>query len=130
VENQYARKLLDIYIESVWRILHGRFGCDRAETAMFAAIDFVREEEGLRSYFLQRVREALSDSDGLGGAGADGMPRELVLLAIHELRWPEFHDLIEMRRSQFPRDLFFHSLLAAFKPDWEDREFYQRYSVA
>ena len=129
MDTQYARKLLDIYIENTWRIFHGRFGCDRAETAMFAAIDFVREEEGLRPYFLQRVRETLSDSDGWG-AGAGGMPRELILLAIHELRWPEFHQLIEMRRAQFPHDLLFHSLLAAFEPDWEDREFYQHYSVA
>lgn len=124
VEN--AVKLLDIYIANAWSIFHAGFGCDRAESAMFSAIDLLGEEDGLRAEFLVRAQTTMSTVDGWG-TEAGATPLELIELAIHELRWPEFNPLIETRRSLFPLDIRHLDLLAAFDRDWTDREYYRRY---
>jgi len=126
LEDCYAVKLLDIYIENAVRIFRGGFGCDRAENAMFATVELLREEKSLRPEFLRRVGITLTKAD-VWETGSNGVPLELVELAIHELRWPEFRQLIEVRRSLFPLDSRHLSLLAAFDRDWIDRDYYQRY---
>jgi hypothetical protein len=126
MEKKYALRLLDIYIENAVRIFDGGFGCDRAENAMFAAVDLLREDESLRPDFLSRVSDTLSKAD-VWRTDSDTMPLELIELAIHDLRWPEFHQLIKTRRSLFPLDTKHFSLTAAFDPDWCGREYYQRY---
>ncbi|TWF49771.1 hypothetical protein [Neorhizobium alkalisoli] len=126
MEDNDAVKLLDIYIENAVRIFGGGFGCDRAENEMFATVDLLREKESLRPEFLRRVSATLTRAD-VWETGSGDVPLELVELAIHELRWPEFRQLIELRRSLFPLDTKHLSLVGAFDPDWIDREYYQRY---
>ncbi|WP_313200384.1 hypothetical protein [Rhizobium sp.] len=126
MEKKYALRLLDIYIENAVRIFDGGFGCDRAENAMFAAVDLLREYESLGPDFLSRVRDTLSKAD-VWRTDSGTMPLELIELAIHDLRWPEFQQLIETRRSMFPLDTKHISLKAAFDPNWCGREYFQRY---
>lgn len=62
------------------------------------------------------------------------VPTELIELAAHELRWPEFKKIANDRiTNRFNSD---HSLAVgdvcmrideAYSDDWEDREFYARY---
>lgn len=85
MENKYALRLLDIYIENAVRIFDGGFGCDRAENAMFAVVDLLRDDESLRPDFLSRVSDTLSQAD-VWRTDSGTMPLELIELAIHDLR--------------------------------------------
>jgi hypothetical protein len=126
MQHDYAVKLLDIYVGNAWQIFNAGFGCDRAEAAMFAVIDLLREFEELRPDFLQRVSLTSGKVD-CWGTEPGAVPRELIELAIHELRWPEFLQLIEHRRLSFKHDRSHIALLEAFEANWPDREYYQRY---
>lgn len=133
MDPEAARILLNILIENAARILRAYFGVDRAEGAFFEVIDLLREERVLKGYFLERVDQTLAQRDK-SGLGEGSVPRELIELAAHELRWPEFKELAEKRLHRF-----FHgdrslaasdtadSISAAFDDSWEDREFYKRY---
>ena len=109
------------------------FGVDRAESSFFDVVGLLREERSLKAYFLERVRTTLGKRNA-GSLEPRAVPKELIELIAHELRWREIESLARRRV-----DLFFHgdpllavgdiacSISAAFKDDWEDREFYKRY---
>lgn len=133
MEPHCAVQLLGILIDNARRILDGGFGVDRAEHAFFQVIDFVDEEPVLRPGFLDLVQRTLRDRSP-SGLDEGQVPRELIELAAHELRWPEFRILAEERRERFfggsrsfaasdPAE----SILKALEDDWEDRDFYTRY---
>ena len=111
------------------------FGVDRAESSFFDVVDLLREEESLKAHFLERVRTMLEKRDA-GSLEPGSVPKELIQLVAHELRWREIESLSRRRV-----DLFFHGdpllavgdiacgISAAFDDDWEDREFYRRYAL-
>jgi hypothetical protein len=127
-----AEQLLTIYIENARRVLAAHYGVDRAERSFFDVIELLREEPKLSSPFLQAVRDSFIKHDPR--SLDNGVPRELVELATHELRWPEFGEIarerIEVRyrgdQARAASDPAM-SVLAAYDPAWEDREFYRNY---
>jgi hypothetical protein len=128
---EHAQKLLDIYISNAKSILDANFGVDRAESALFDVIYTLQENVMLRQYFLERVKNTLSRADCWFGE----IPTELIELAVHELKWPEFLELSKKRIDDFWHgDVTFAigdvagRMLAAYNDDWEDRDFYQHYS--
>jgi hypothetical protein len=135
MDAEYSRALLDILIENASRILLARFGLDRAEATFFDIIDLLREDPSLKEDFLARVRTTLERRHPWG-SDEGSVPRELIELAAHELRWPEFKELAEARlRDIFKGDSslassdMVRSIPAAYDDDWEDREFYRRYGA-
>lgn len=131
-----AKILLGVLIENSARILRAGFGVNSAEHAFFAVIDLVSEHPALKPELLERIAIALQQSDpGLLNEGM--LPRELIELIAHEMRWEEIHTLAEQRvRDKFHGDWSFaisdiaQHILKAESDDWEDREFYQRYHAA
>ena len=135
MDAEWSRKLLEILIDNASRILEAKFGVDRAETTFFDIIDLLREDPLLKEDFLARVRTTLERHDSWG-MEEGSVPRELIELAAHELRWPEFRELAEGRLqgifrgdSVLARSDMVHSIPAAFDDDWEDRMFYRRYGA-
>ncbi|KQT01811.1 hypothetical protein ASG50_19170 [Rhizobium sp. Leaf386] len=128
MEHSYAVKLLDIYIANAWRIFDANFGNNRAESAIFAVVDLLHERADLKEEFLRLAKATLSEQEGFWTARAP-VPLELLEVAVHELQWQEFHQIIETRRRLFPFDTKYKRLVDAFNPAWEDREYYQRYRL-
>lgn len=130
---EFSRRLLCRLIENAVRILSDGFGLDRVESNFFDVIELLREETGLRAYFLDMAKATLEKRDASGLDEGD-VPRELIELTAHEMRWPELKLLAEKRV-----DKHFHgdrvlavgdiatSISSAYKDDWLDREFYKRY---
>lgn len=133
MDTEYAQKLLEILVENSARILSAGFGVDRAEGSFFEVISLLREEPSLKTGFLAMVERSLEERSP-SGLHEGGVPRELVELAAHELRWPELRELAAARVHRFfggSESLAIsdvsHSIGEAYRDDWEDREFYQRY---
>jgi hypothetical protein len=133
VHTDRAKELLRILIENSVRILEAGFGLAQVESNFFDVVELVRHNPILRSEFLAHAAATFSAKDpGLLQSGA--APRELIELMAHEMRWPELRELAEDRiervfggdRSLMVGDIS-ESLLAAFQPDWGDREFYKSY---
>jgi hypothetical protein len=59
-------------------------------------IELLREEPKLKPFFLNLVQTTLADRCP-SGTGDGQVPRELIELAAHELRWPEFVALASER---------------------------------
>ncbi|PZQ57039.1 MAG: hypothetical protein DI555_02650 [Novosphingobium pentaromativorans] len=119
-----------IFIENCRRILSANYGVDRAEAAMFDVVDLVREHPGLRQVLLTKVRNTLAKDDGSGYL-PDEIPSELIELAAHEFRWPEFETLASDRVARFPHawcDIG-RGIADAMADGWEDREFFRRYKT-
>jgi hypothetical protein len=117
---EYSKKLIDILIDNASRILNAHFGVDRAESTFIDIIDLLREDQSLedqplKAYFLAKVRKTLEGPDPYG-LDEGSVPMELIQLAVHELRWPEFRALSQKRR-----------ILEAYDDHWMNREFYRRY---
>lgn len=131
---EYARVLFELLVENSLRILRAGFGVNWVESAFFDIIDLLRAQPALKAHFLQRAKATLTSPDpGLLSTGM--LPRELLELAAHELRWMELRELANDRiRKVFRGDTALavsdvsHAMLEAFRPDWPDREFYRRYS--
>jgi hypothetical protein len=128
-----AKKLLEIYIENSIRILDSKFGVDRAESTMFDAIDLLRSYDELKPFFLRKVADSFSVR-GHAFFDYDALPEELIELAAHELRWPEFLELADERiKNIFHGDKSLAmgdiatSIRDAYCDDWEDKMFYKRY---
>lgn len=129
-----ARKLLNIYIENSRRILAAHFGVDRAERCFFDVIELIREHPQLRCDFLEAVRVSFLERDPRS-LDEGALPRELIELATHELRWPEFDQIAEQRIDRrfggdrsYARSDPAMAIAPAYHPEWEDREFYRRYN--
>lgn len=125
---EHAENLLIILIENCRRILSANFGVDRAEAAMFEVVDLVREHPGLRQLLLAKVKSALAKDLGAENS-PDEIPSELIELAAHEFRWPEFVTLASDRVARFPNAWCDtgRRIADAMVDGWEDREFYRRY---
>ncbi len=128
-----SRKLLVILIDNSSRILQAGFGVDRAESSFFDVIDLLREDHSLKSDFLKAVRTTLERRDP-SGLEEGSVPRELIELATHELRWPELGELAGVRLKDLfggdtalARSDMVHSIPKAYADDWADREFYLHY---
>lgn len=128
-----SHQLLNLYVDNARRILDSDFGVDRAERAFFDVIELLREEPRLRDVFVGDVRKMFLEHDPRG-LGEGAIPRELVELATHELRWPEFGEIARQRiEKRFGGDAIMAAsdpattVLEAYDSAWEDREFYRRY---
>lgn len=130
-----SSQLLDILIENSLRILAAGFGVNSAEASFFEVIRILREEPELRSVFDSKVRFALSlRSPERLDSGS--LPIELIELVAHEMRWPELLQIADDRMESFfsgDRALAVNDIAsripAAFRDDWEDREFYRHYGA-
>jgi hypothetical protein len=129
---EYARILLGILIENSARILRAGFGVDRAEAALFAVLELLQEEPQLRRDFLEQVSATLDRQDPWG-LEVDSVPRELIELAVHELRWSEFLKIADAKLQGTGRDVsaaaerMAVAIRSAYAENWPDREFYRRY---
>lgn len=128
-----AQTLIAIYIDNARRILRAQFGVDRAERSFFDVIELLREEPNLAPFFIQAVRDSFINRNPRS-LDEEVVPRELIEIAVHELRWPEFAEIARERiQLQYRGDERLAAsdpamaVLAAYDPAWEDREFYRRY---
>lgn len=130
---EFAKRLLDILIENSMRILVGGFGVNCAEVTFFEVVQLLKDDTRLRGYFLSRVKDTL-DAPNPGALQIGLIPPELIELASHELRWPEFLELAKNRvidrfdgdDALAVGDVATH-IPEAFNDNWADREFYSRY---
>lgn len=110
-------------------------GIETTENALFEIVEMLRGNESLKAQFLAMVERSFMNRSP-SGLSENGVPRELVELATHELKWPEFAILADKRIQ----DLFggdeslaisdvSHDVKKAYADDWEDREFFQRYAA-
>ncbi len=128
-----AKVLLQILIENTNKILDAGFGVDQAEKTLFQIIKMLREKSELKEIFLEKVRRTMNTYDP-GVIDPDMVPIELIELATHELRWPEFRKFSEERllrrfnndRSHAIGDICMR-LNEAYDDNWRDREFYLHY---
>jgi hypothetical protein len=115
--------------------LNEGFGIETVEDALFEIIEMLKEDAALKSQFLGMVERSFADRSP-SGLTEGGVPRELVELATHELKWPEFGVLAEKRIN----DIFggdeslaisdvANGVKQAYADDWEDREFFKRYAA-
>lgn len=133
MDRSKARELLDILLENSRRILRAGFGLRSVESTFFDVIGLLRDQPELGAHFIVLVRNTLLLPDP--GLLDDRMvPRELIELASHELRWSELAELANQRvRDRFGGDLgaargdVACSMLEAFRDDWPDRIFYRHY---
>jgi hypothetical protein len=133
MESTAAIELIDILVENALRIMRAGFGVNRAESTFFEIIDLLREDTTLKAHFLDKVRITMAMRDP--GRLEPGMvPKELIELAAHELRWREFQQLAQQRIADIfggdealaIGDLAQH-IPEALKDYWADREYYDRY---
>ncbi|UCV08560.1 hypothetical protein [Dechloromonas denitrificans] len=134
MDTNQARKLLNIQIEHLRLILGSGFGVNHAESTMFDIINIVKENNGLRGYFIELISETLTKPE-IGYLDSNTVPGELIELATHELRWPEFQALANNRidklfagKSALAISDISRKIADAYSDDWPDREFYAHYN--
>lgn len=135
MDKDYAITLMDILIDNSACILRSGFGVNSAEHAFFAVIDLINRHPILKQDLLDRIASTLAQSDpGLLEKGM--VPRELIELIAHEMRWMELKELAEQRvRDKFHGDWEFamgdisHGISEALSDTWEDRDFYRHYDA-
>lgn len=110
------------------------YGIEVTEDALFKIIDMIRVDQERKVEFLDMVERSFMERDP-SGLCKNGIPRELVELATHELRWPEFATLADKRLhsifggdEQLAASDVSQGIKRAYADDWEDREFFQRYT--
>ncbi len=122
-------------ISDVSNTLNEGYGIETTEDALFQIIEMLRGNQALKKQFLAMVERSFMNRSP-SGLTENGVPRELVELATHELKWPEFAILADKRIL----DLFggdeslaisdvSYGVKQAYADDWEDREFFQRYAA-
>lgn len=129
-----SSQLRDILIENCVHILAADFGVNSAETAFFEVVRVLEEEPELRISFISKVRCALFRSSDRLDPGS--LPIELIELVAQEMRWPELLQIADDCIQSFfrgDRALAVSDIAsripAAFRGDWEGREFYRRYGT-
>jgi len=129
-----AKTLLDLYIECAARILRAQFGVNAVESLFFDAVDLLRVHPTLKGHILLRIADSFAAPDP-GLLDGDMVPRELIELIAHELRWKELRQFSTQRvLNRFRGDWglavsdISMTVLEAFSNEWEDRVFYKRYS--
>lgn len=122
-------------ISDLSKTLNEGFGLETTEGILFEIIDMLRNDQAQRAQFLSMVEASFMNRDP-SGLFRDGVPRELVELAAHELKWPEFATLADKRvLLVFDGDEHLaigdvsQGVKRAYADDWEDREFFQRYAA-
>lgn len=126
---------LAVAISDLSNTLSEGYGIETTEDALFEIVEMLRGNESLKAQFLAMVERSFMNRSP-SGLSENGVPRELVELATHELKWPEFAILADKRIQ----DLFggdessaisdvSHGVKQAYADDWEDREFFQRYAA-
>jgi hypothetical protein len=131
---EFSRRLLLLLIENVARLLRNRFGVNHAEGSMFEVVDLLKDAPELKSFYLGVLRKTLMNPDPSGYDDGE-VPVELNELICHEMKWSELEALAEFRiesrfggsRSTAISDVSM-DMLRALDPNWENREFYRRYS--
>jgi hypothetical protein len=111
------------------------YGIETVEVALFQIVDMLRENPNLKPQFLEMVEQTFSKRWPYA-LGENGVPAELIELATHELRWPEFAVLANTRIQEiFGGDKILaisdvaHKVIEAYADDWDDREFFKRYAA-
>lgn len=126
--------VLETAISDLSKTLGEGYGIETTEDALFEIIDMIRSDPVQKARFLSMVEQSFANRDP-SGLFENGVPRELVELATHELKWPEFAIIADKRI----RDLFAgneglaisdvsNGVKQAYADDWEDREFFQKYA--
>lgn len=126
---------LAVAISDLSNTLNEGYGIETTEDALFEIVEMLRGDESLKAQFLAMIERSFLNRSP-SGLSENGVPRELVELATHELKWPEFAILADKRIQ----DLFggdeslaisdvSHAVKKAYADDWEDREFFQRYAA-
>jgi hypothetical protein len=126
---------LEKMISSISDTMNALHGIETVEPALFEIVDMVRGDQNLKVEFLALVAGSFENPDK-SGLFAGGVPRELVELATHELKWPEFAVLADKRiqdifggdESLAMSDVS-QSVKAAYADDWEDRDLFERYAA-
>jgi len=122
-------------ISNLSKTLNEGYGIETTEDALFEIVEMLRGNEALKAQFLSMVERSFMNRSP-SGLAENGVPRELVELATHELKWPEFGVLADKRIQ----DIFggderlaisdvSSGIKQAYADDWEDREFFQRYAA-
>lgn len=126
---------LEAAISDLKNTLNDGFGIETIEDALFKVIDMLRNDQDCKARFLDMVEQSFMNRDP-SGLFENGVPRELVELATHELRWTEFENLADKRvRLLFGGDERLaisdvsQGVKRAYADDWEDREFFQKYAA-
>lgn len=124
---------LEAAISDLSKTLNEGFGIETTEDALFKIIDMLRSDHDRKAQFLKMVQQSFMNRDP-SGLYENGVPRELVELATHELRWPEFANLADNRvhllfggDERLAISDVSQGVKRAYADDWEDREFFQRY---
>lgn len=134
MDYHHEKRLLEILVGNVARILREGFGVNSAESALFSVVDLLRTgSPELKEHFLGLADATLAISDP--GSLEEGIvPIELLELVVHELKWRELQGLAEKRViEKFGGDLsralgdVSRRIFDASSTDWLDREFYARY---
>lgn len=127
------KELLNVLLANSKRILDAKFGVNAAESTFFQVVELLRDDEALKQDFLQQSAKTFLQADGWG-LEPNAVPRELIELVAHELRWPELREQADTRLlnrfrndSALARGDIAISIRDALSDDWSDREFYQRY---
>lgn len=130
-----AKKLLDMHIENAARMLNEGFGVNHAESIFFDIIRLLRQESELKPYFLEKVARTFSSPD-VGRPHSGIVPRELIELVAHELRWAELRELARLRitnlfggNTTLAIGDIANSINDAYSDNWQDREFYEHYKA-
>jgi hypothetical protein len=115
--------------------LNEGYGIETVESALFEIVDMLRENPKLKAEFLEMVEQTFSKRWPYA-LGENGVPAELIELATHELKWPEFEVLANKRIQEiFGGDEILaisdvsQGVKQAYADDWEDREFYEKYAA-
>lgn len=122
-------------ISDLSNTLNEGYGIETTEDALFEIVEMLRGNESSKAQFLAMVERSFMNRSP-SGLSENGVPRELVELATHELKWPEFSILADKRIQDFfggdeglaISDVA-HGVKQAYADDWEDREFFQRYAA-
>ncbi|MBT2747536.1 MULTISPECIES: hypothetical protein [unclassified Lysobacter] len=132
MDDTLAKDLFDTLVENSSRVLAKGYGIGWAESSLFEVVRLLRQEESLKSYFLERVSSEFSRR--APGVKSTELSTELIELVAHELRWMELLQLAQIRiETVFQGDSvravgdISARLASAYDDQWEDREFYKRY---
>lgn len=122
-------------IASLSTTLNDGHGIETVEDALFDIVDLLRVDPHAKTQFLEMVEQTFAKRWPYA-LGEDSVPSELIELATHELRWPEFMVLADKRMGEiFGGDAMLaisdvsHGVKQAYADDWEDRDLFERYAV-
>jgi hypothetical protein len=106
-------------------------GEDKLEPLYGRLLDFLRMHEDYRKELassligiMEKYRHSRESKQTL-------LPGSAIAYCMHELRWPEIYQFAESENRDFYSKrmaTFMTDIMAAYDDDWEDKEFYRRFS--